>query len=92
MGGWGYEANATSGDLAPSSAHLTRATFSRAVWECQRRGLRLCQQSCAGEGCGYDAFPVWTGIPCAPTDLDAASVEEAAATPAADGATVEGEH
>ena len=32
-------------------------------WAC--RGLRLCRRSCAGTGCGYDALPVWTGLPCA---------------------------
>ena len=75
VGGWGYEARNATGnatgnataieaELVPSSSGIQRAPFSRAVWECERRGLRLCQQSCAGQGCGYDYLPVWTGLPC----------------------------
>jgi hypothetical protein len=26
--------------------------------------LVMCQQSCAGQGCGYNGLPVFTGIPC----------------------------
>jgi len=63
VGGWGYEATKT-GELVPATADIQPATFSRAVWECQRRGLRLCHASCAGAGCGYDALPVWTGLLC----------------------------
>jgi hypothetical protein len=69
VGGWGYE-NATSqveAPLVPSSSSILRASFSRAEWECEQRGLRLCQQSCAGQGCGYDELPVWTGLPCPTT-------------------------
>ena len=71
VGGWGYE-NATTASqveapLVPSSGGIHRASFSRAVWECEQRGLRLCQQSCAGQGCGYDELPVWTALPCPTT-------------------------
>ena len=67
IGGWGYEASNATGleaGLVPSSGGIHRASFSRAEWECEQRGLRLCKQSCAGQGCGYDELPVWTGLPC----------------------------
>ena len=35
-----------------------------AVQLCATLGLHLCNQSCAGTGCGYNHLPVWTGLPC----------------------------
>ena len=39
-------------------------TYAETKYFCNSLGLYLCDRSCEGQGCGYDQFPVWTGLPC----------------------------
>ena len=43
---------------------ITPFTYAETKHFCDSLGLDLCQQPCTGTGCNYDAFPVWTGLPC----------------------------
>ena len=43
---------------------ITPFTYTETKYFCDSLGLDLCQQACTGQGCNYDAFPVWTGAPC----------------------------
>ena len=39
-------------------------TFAQAEQLCAEAGLEMCEQNCAGAGCGYNTHPVWTRLPC----------------------------
>ena len=39
-------------------------TYPEVVMFCDHLGLELCEIACAGQGCDYDKYPVWTGLPC----------------------------
>jgi hypothetical protein len=39
-------------------------TFAQAVELCSGIGLGLCADACAGKGCHYNEYPVWTSTPC----------------------------
>lgn len=39
-------------------------TYAQVLAACVALGLQLCEQNCKGYGCGYDTYPVWTGLEC----------------------------
>merc|ERR1712176_1096733 len=39
-------------------------TYGETVAACAAMGLELCDQSCDGEGCSYNVYPVYSGLPC----------------------------
>ena len=45
-------------------AQVSPMTWQEAANKCHSIGLTLCDQACVGEGCGYNANPVWTNLPC----------------------------
>jgi len=46
------------------SSTFVEKTYGETVAECDARGLVLCDQSCDGEGCSYNFYPVYSGLPC----------------------------
>ena len=64
----------SSGGISPSNedcvagyggeGDITPFTYAETKHFCDSLGLDLCQQACSYQGCNYDAFPVWTGLPC----------------------------
>merc|ERR1712176_78276 len=43
-------------------------TDGETVAACAAMGLELCDQSCDGEGCSYNVYPVYSGLPCPSAD------------------------
>ena len=43
-------------------------TYAQAVSLCNSLGLGLCADACAGQGCGYNPYPVWTSEPASADD------------------------
>jgi hypothetical protein len=41
-------------------------TLSETVAVCENYGYTVCDQSCSGQGCGYNNFYVWSNVPCTP--------------------------
>merc|ERR1712087_72108 len=63
------KATATNADCVAglsqgTAPHITEMTYAEASEWCISRGLRLCAQSCKGEGCSYDVHPVYSQLPC----------------------------
>merc|ERR1712176_1164403 len=47
-----------------STNPFVEKTYGETVTACAARGLVLCEQSCDGEGCAYNNYPVYSGLPC----------------------------
>ena len=41
-------------------------TYSQVYIKCLEHGLEMCEGHCPGDGCGYNNYPVWTRLECAP--------------------------
>jgi len=44
--------------------YVEQLTYGEALERCRALDLVLCAQSCEGMGCGYNAHPVFTSLPC----------------------------
>ena len=51
-------------NIALDELGIFTMSYSEAVANCQGLGLQLCDKDCAGQGCGYDEYPVWTNLTC----------------------------
>lgn len=47
-----------------SGGPLVAMSFEETKRKCEDNSLVMCKQSCDGMGCGYNALPVWSGLPC----------------------------
>merc|ERR1712087_377239 len=48
----------------PLTNPFVEKTYGETVTACAARDLVLCEQSCDGEGCAYNNYPVYSGLPC----------------------------